>query len=113
MPVPWLLVGRWSGVSSGTRMDTAGIMANELKCARISLGWSVADMARQLETPTRTYWDWEAGNSRVPGVALVACRLLLVKDTWDMNQTVAKILAQVDRRYPNGIPSAVVPDGEE
>lgn len=38
---------------------------------------AIANMAERLNTPYRTYQDWELGNAAVPGVALVAIDALL------------------------------------
>jgi DNA-binding transcriptional regulator YiaG len=52
----------------------------ELKAARRILGLNKAEMARTLETPYRSYCDWESGARRIPGVCAVAMRLLSGKD---------------------------------
>lgn len=46
--------------------------AQELKEARQKLGFSLSEMARQLNTPRGTYKKWETGERRVPGIVEVA-----------------------------------------
>lgn len=46
--------------------------AQELKEARLKLGFSMSEMARQLNTPRGTYKKWEEGDRRVPGILEVA-----------------------------------------
>lgn len=82
--------------------------ANELKTARLALGLNRAELARQLDTPYRTYQDWEAGISPVPGVAGVAVGLLQERDRWVMATIKADIAAKLDREFPQGIRSEVV-----
>ena len=50
---------------------------DELKQIRKSLGFSIKEMSEVLETPYRTYQDWELGNRRIPGVCEVAVSCLL------------------------------------
>ena len=45
---------------------------DQLIQARLRLGLSKADMAKELQTPYRTYQNWELGLRRVPGVVSVA-----------------------------------------
>jgi len=49
----------------------------ELKKIRENLGFSIKEMSRILDTPYRTYQDWELGNRRIPGICEVAVRCLL------------------------------------
>ncbi len=49
----------------------------ELKKAREKLGLSIKEMSELLETPYRTYQDWELGNRRIPGICEVAISCLL------------------------------------
>jgi len=49
----------------------------ELKQIRQRLGFSIKEMSQILETPYRTYQDWELGNRRIPGVCEVAIHCLL------------------------------------
>ena len=46
--------------------------AKELIEARQKLGFSLSEMARQLNTPRGTYKKWETGERRVPGIVEVA-----------------------------------------
>ena len=52
---------------------------SQLKQARLALGLSIAEMAKALNTPYRTYQDWELGNRRVPGIVAVAVEALKKK----------------------------------
>lgn len=74
-----------------------------LKVTQDSLGYSAADMARALKTPLRTYQDWLAGVSRIPGVVEVALEGLLNKDKWTMANIKSNIDARIQRDFPNGI----------
>ncbi len=51
--------------------------AAELKKIRKKLGFSIKEMSQILETPYRTYQDWELGNRRIPGICEVAVYCLL------------------------------------
>ncbi len=51
--------------------------AKELKKIRERLGLSIRQMSEILDTPYRTYQDWELGNRRIPGICEVAVRCLL------------------------------------
>ena len=77
--------------------------SNELQTARVALGWSASELARQLDTPLRTYQDWEAGVNRIPGVAAVAVRLLGERDTWVMGTVLVNIEARIRADFPSGI----------
>ena len=46
----------------------------ELKEKRQKLGLTQAELARQLNTPFRTYQDWELGNRRIPGILTIALK---------------------------------------
>jgi len=63
----------------------------ELKDARQKLGLNMAEMAKSLRTPYRTYQEWETGGRRIPGVCAVAVELLLKKDRWVMMAIDARI----------------------
>jgi DNA-binding transcriptional regulator YiaG len=54
--------------------------ADELKEARRIMGLTQKKMAEELETPFRTYQDWEGGLARIPGSCAVAVRCLLKKN---------------------------------
>ncbi len=49
----------------------------ELKKIRENLGLSIREMSELLDTPYRTYQDWELGNRRIPGICQVAIYCLL------------------------------------
>lgn len=49
----------------------------DLAYARYKLKWSMKRIAIELNTPYRTYQDWEAGRTRVPGVVSVALKHVL------------------------------------
>lgn len=42
--------------------------ARELKEARLRLGLTQHEMAEAMNTPFRTYQDWEGARRRVPGI---------------------------------------------
>lgn len=72
--------------------------AEELKAARLKLGMNMAEMAKTLRTPYRTYQDWESGDNPIPGVCQVAVELLLKRDQWFM----ANVFDRVDRKIQQG-----------
>ena len=49
----------------------------KLKKIRESLGLTQREMSSLLDTPFRTYQDWELGNRRIPGICEVAIDCLL------------------------------------
>ena len=49
----------------------------ELRKARLRLGFNIKQMAERLNTPYRTYQDWELGNNKIPGIVGVTLDLLL------------------------------------
>ena len=51
--------------------------SKELKKIRKNLGLSIKEMSELLDTPYRTYQDWELGNRRIPGICQVALYCLL------------------------------------
>ena len=63
----------------------------ELKKARRELGLNMAEMAKQLRTPYRTYVPWERGTSPIPGACEVAVELLVQKDRWVMQAITEKL----------------------
>ncbi len=65
----------------------------QLENTRIACGLNQSEMARQMETPLRTYQDWEAGRRRIPGVAGVAARLICERDEWVTKYAVEKACA--------------------
>lgn len=79
--------------------------AATLKSARLALGMNQAAMAKLLDTPYRTYQDWEADKARIPGVVGVAVRLLQERERWVMRSIIDKIDADLASRFPAGIPS--------
>lgn len=78
----------------------------QLENARIQLGYSVSDLARQLKTPLRTVQDWLAGINRIPGVVEVAVEGLINKDKWTMAGIKERIHERIVNDFPNGIISA-------
>jgi len=57
--------------------------STEIKNIREKMNLSGKDMAIKLDTSKRTYENWELGRTKVPGVALVACKLLLKESETD------------------------------
>ena len=49
---------------------------NELKRIRKDLGLTQKKMAEFIETPYRTYQDWELGTNKIPGVVAIALKCL-------------------------------------
>jgi DNA-binding transcriptional regulator YiaG len=64
---------------------------DELRVSRKKLGLNQTEMAQRLLTPFRTYYDWERGGRRIPGVCKVAVELLVKKDQWVMQAITEKI----------------------
>lgn len=50
--------------------------SEELKEARLRMGLNIKQMSEVLNTPYRTYQDWELGNRRIPGIVDVAIKAL-------------------------------------
>jgi len=89
---------------------------NEFKKIRISsLGVSRAQLAILMETPLSTIRDIETVYARqeIRGCYKRLLELLVERDRWVMATIKANLEATLDRRYPNGIPSEIVPDDEE
>jgi len=75
-----------------------------LKLAQDSLGFdSASEMARVINTPLRTYQDWLAGRSRIPGVVEVAVTLLQDRVNWSMEKIKASLDDRARRDFPKGI----------
>jgi transposase len=51
------------------------VLRLRLMAARERLGHSAREMAKRLKTPMRIYEQWESGQRRIPGPALVAAEL--------------------------------------
>jgi transcriptional regulator with XRE-family HTH domain len=51
------------------------VLRLRLRAARERLGLSPGEMAKRLKTPRRIYEQWEGGQRRIPGPALVAAEL--------------------------------------
>jgi DNA-binding transcriptional regulator YiaG len=49
---------------------------NELKSARTRLNLTAKGMSEKLNTPARTYENWELGRTKIPGVVFAAIDLL-------------------------------------
>jgi DNA-binding transcriptional regulator YiaG len=78
-----------------------------LKNTRKSWGYSQPLLARLLQTPLRTYQDWESGRGRIPGIMAVTLGLLLERDQRITAEIVARLKAQIVKEYPSGIPSKI------
>ena len=74
----------------------------ELKTARCTMGVSASEMARALQTPLRTYQDWESGVNRIPGVVAVAVSLLGERMSWSMTVITQNLDNKVAQAYENG-----------
>jgi len=51
-------------------------MSEELKAARTRLNLTAKEMAKKLNTPARTYENWELGRTKIPGVVFAAIELI-------------------------------------
>lgn len=71
--------------------------AAELKACREKLGRDMAEMAFELNTPLRTYQDWEYGKSRIPGICEITVGLLLEKDRWATERALQAAIDSYDR----------------
>ena len=72
--------------------------SRELGLYRKKLGLNQTEMAKQLQTPYRTYVNWERGDRPIPGVCEVAVGLLLWKDITVMRAIEEKIARTVGGR---------------
>lgn len=85
------------------RENRAVFSADSLKVAQDSLEISSAEMSRALNTPLRTYQDWLAGKSRIPGVVEVAVTLLIERVNWSVSKVINESNERIRRDFPNGI----------
>jgi DNA-binding transcriptional regulator YiaG len=74
------------------------------------LKFSLADTSRLLRIPVRTLEDYEAGRRRVPGVVGVAVYLLAEKQERVTRKILDELSREIDRQFPGGIPSELVPE---
>lgn len=51
-----------------------GYTPEELKEKRLKLGLTQAERAAKLNTPYRTYQEWELGNRRIIGILTIAIK---------------------------------------
>jgi len=49
---------------------------SELKAARTRLNLTARELAKKLNTPHRTYENWELGRTKIPGVVFAAIDFL-------------------------------------
>lgn len=75
-----------------------------LKSHRRTLGLNQTEMARRLQTPYRTYQDWERGSRRIPGVCIVAVELLLERDRRFMDEMKVRVMGNKTSTPPPAIP---------
>ena len=54
------------------------VQRKHLKYAEKSLNVGPTEMARLLHTPYNTYKAWKSGRNKLPGVAYVAIKLLII-----------------------------------
>jgi len=85
--------------------------SDHLKTVRKSWRYSQSEMAMVLQTPLRTYQDWESGRGRIPGVIVVTLVILKERDQRLTAEIVERCRQRVLDEYPAGIPSE--PDIEE
>jgi transcriptional regulator with XRE-family HTH domain len=86
--------------------------SEELKTTRKSWGYSQPEFAALLQTPLRTYQDWESGRGRIPGIMRVTLGLLLERDERITAKILGAIQTRITKDYPNGIPSEPEPEEE-
>lgn len=77
----------------------------QLKTVRKSWRYSQNEMAEALQTPLRTYQDWESGRGRIPGVICVTLTILKERDEKLTAEIVERCRQRVLQEYPAGIPS--------
>jgi len=87
--------------------------AEELKADRLELGYSQRELADILLTPRRTFEDWEAGRSRIPGVVRAALYYYRQYQPVADELMTYRMREHIDRAFPNGIKSAPVGHEEE
>jgi hypothetical protein len=70
-------------------------------------------MSGLLQTPLRTYQDWESGRGRIPGIIAVTLGLLLERDERITAEIIDRMRDRILKEYPNGIPSEQDTEEEE
>lgn len=82
--------------------------AAELKALRLEMRFDLVSMAAILDKmPYRTYQDYEYGARPVPEEVLEKARAAAARDKEIMAQIVRDVAADIERRFPMGIPSDV------
>ena len=82
--------------------------AAELKALRLAMRFDLRSMAAILDQmPYRTYQDYEYGKRPVPVKVLEKARAAAVRDKEVMAKIVRDVAADIERRFPLGIPSDV------
>jgi DNA-binding transcriptional regulator YiaG len=69
----------------------------QLTESRVKLGLNRKEMALQLQTPYRTYQQWENGSRRIPGICRAAVSLLLERDRRFMENMKERVMGQPGR----------------
>lgn len=85
----------------------------QLKTIRKTMSLTQAELAEMLQTPLRTYQDWESGRGRIPGIMAVTLGLLQERDEKITTSVLARLAARIDRQFPAGIPSEIDMEEEE
>lgn len=87
--------------------------AAELKTLRREMGLNLRSMSFSLDMPYRTYQDYEYARRSIPQEVAISVRELYKRDRQWMADFKRRLNADLDRTYPNGIPSAPAPNEEE
>lgn len=77
----------------------------KLKLIRLAIGFDMRSMARSLGRAYRTYQDYEYGDRDIPKKIADAARDLQRRDRAFMKKLRRQMLADIDRSFPDGIPS--------
>jgi transcriptional regulator with XRE-family HTH domain len=77
----------------------------QLKATRISWGYTQPEFATLLQTPLRTYQDWESGRGRIPGIIVLTLHLLKERDERITAEILQRAAERITKEFPNGIPS--------
>jgi hypothetical protein len=97
--------------SRKTRRKCTHMSAAELKRIREAIGYDMRAMAQALAgMPYRTYQCYEYGDRGIPIEVADAVRALQQRDRDFMAKLRRRLLADIDRRFPGGIPSATTED---
>lgn len=77
----------------------------ELKAIRQEMGFGLGDMSIAFSMPYRTYQDYEYGDRKIPEAFAVKVTEYHRRDRELQSRTMKKVIADIERRYPFGIPA--------